>query len=157
MWYLSAGMKHGVSVFNVLTAAFCRKREDFSQPKIVWSRLMRLAKNDIQSFPRFASVPEGIVTLDSLCFFIGKDIEYLLDALNSEYASYYFFGSVATLDNGGFQMRQQYVENILIPPPGNSNLYEKFNFTDDEISFIKNTVLKRKHEILKDLARNNQT
>ena len=51
--------------------------EDFSQPKIVWSRLMRLAKNDIQSFPRFASVPEGIVTLDSLCFFIGKDIEYL--------------------------------------------------------------------------------
>ena len=27
MWDLSAGMKHGVSVFNVLTAAFCRKRD----------------------------------------------------------------------------------------------------------------------------------
>ncbi|MGN0867482.1 MAG: Eco57I restriction-modification methylase domain-containing protein [Oligosphaeraceae bacterium] len=152
------GVKNAGQTKACIAKEGCRENlGDFSQPKIVWSRLMRLAKNDIHSFPRFASVPEGIVTLDSLCFFTGKDIEYLLDTLNSEYASYYFFGSVATLDNGGFQMRQQYVEDILIPPPGNSNLYEKFNFTDDEIAFIKNTVLKRKNEILKDLARNNQT
>ena len=125
----------------------CAYMEDFSKQKIVWARLMRLTKRDIDSFPRFCIIPKEFVSLDSLCFFTGNNIEYLVDALNSEYAAYYFFNSVATLDNGGFQMRQQYVENILLPPICNKNIYESFEFTAEEIEYIKTNVNNRKKEI----------
>ncbi|WP_281679514.1 hypothetical protein [Synergistes jonesii] len=87
-------------------------------------------------------------------FFSGKQIELLLKVLNSEYAAYYFFNTVATLDNGGFQMRQQYVEEIPIPARiqtinDSSDVFKAFSFTPQEINFIKESIKQRKMEILK--------
>jgi len=129
--------------------------EDFSRPKIVWARLMRIAQSDIDAFPRFCHVPEGYYVVDSLCFFSGRDIEKIVLALNSEYATWYFFNNVATLDNGGFQMRQQYVEDIPLPDISylsnqsvDEQIYEKFAFNKEEISYIRRIIKDRKNEIL---------
>ena len=114
---------------------------------------MRLSKSDLNAFPRFCSVPEGFYVVDSLCFFSGSDIEILVQELNSEFASYYFFYSVATLDNGGFQMRQQYVEEIPLPRlktikgSVDEEIYKAFNFTEEEIQFIKISISNKKKEI----------
>ena len=116
-----------------------------------------MAKNDIDNFPRFSTADSGIYVVDSLCFFTGNDIDKLCIVLNSEYAAYYFFGNVAVLDNGGFQMRQQYVENIPIPDiseiVNEVDVYAAFGFTELEISYIKTVVAKRKNEIINGVDR----
>ena len=132
--------------------------DDFSKQKIVWSRLTRISKSDFSSFPRFALVDEGYYVLDSLCFFTGDNLQNLIHLLNSEFAAYYFFNSVAILDNGGLQMRQQYVEEIPLPQitknlDGLSQheidnaIYEAFDFTQDEIKYIKAFLCKMKNLI----------
>ena len=116
---------------------------------------MRLSKSDLTGFPRFCYVPEGFCVVDSLCFFTGADIKILLKELNSEFAAYYFFNTVATLDNGGFQMRQQYVEEIPLPKLRDSNteidideaIYKAFDFTPLEIKFIKTSISNKRKEI----------
>ena len=128
--------------------------EDFANSKVVWARLMRLSQSEINAFPRFCIAPAGILVVDSLCFFTGNDIERICAELNSEYATWYFFNNVATLDNGGFQMRQQYIENIPLPQIYESYenidtaIYNAFDFNMDEISYIRETIVKRKSEIL---------
>ena len=132
----------------------CAYLEDFFEQKVVWARLMRLTQADINSFPRFCVVPEGMFVVDSLCFFTGRNISTICAALNSEYATWYFFNNVATLDNGGFQMRQQYVEEIPFPicinTPNNIDkcIYEGFGFSKDEVKFIQDAIAKKKKEIL---------
>jgi eco57I restriction endonuclease len=126
--------------------------DDFNKQKVAWARLMRIAKNDPDSFPRFSLVEPEYYVLDSLCFFTGKNIEYLAQVLNSEYAAYYFFKNIAILDNGGMQMRQQYIETIPLPRDivnkGNCNIdksiYAAFEFNDEEQAFIKNYVQSKK-------------
>ncbi|EGC76294.1 Eco57I restriction-modification methylase domain-containing protein, partial [Treponema denticola] len=130
----------------------CAYMDDFNKPKVAWARLMRIAKNDPDSFPRFSLVEPEYYVLDSLCFFTGKNIEYLAQVLNSEYAAYYFFKNIAILDNGGMQMRQQYIETIPLPRDivnkGNCNIdksiYAAFEFNDEEQAFIKNYVQSKK-------------
>ena len=129
--------------------------EDFNKPKIVWARLMRITQSDIDAFPRFCFAPEGYLVVDSLCFFSGRDIEKILLVLNSEYATWYFFNNVATLDNGGFQMRQQYVEEIPLPDVTrlssanvDEQLYKLFGFSADEIEYVRTVIRERKEEIL---------
>ena len=129
--------------------------EDFYKPKIVWARLMRIAQSDIDAFPRFCYAPENYFVVDSLCFFSGKNIEQIVLALNSEYAAWYFFNNVATLDNGGFQMRQQYVEEIPLPDlcrltsdNTDKQIYEGFGFNDEEINYIRRVIKEKKEEIL---------
>ena len=114
---------------------------------------MRLSISDIDAFPRFAYVPERIMTVDSLCFFSGKELKQLVNILNSEYSTYYFFSNVATLDNGGFQMRQQYVENILLPRNlslihDDKDVYKCFEFNESEVQYIKAYIAQRKEEIV---------
>jgi len=89
--------------------------DDFSKQKIAWARLMRISKNDINDFPRFSLIPKEYYVVDSLCFFTGVDLLYLQGILNSEFAIYYFFNNIAILDDGGMQMRQQFVELMPIP------------------------------------------
>ena len=132
--------------------------DEFSKQKIVWSRLSRISKNDFEDFPRFSLVPEDYVMLDSLCFFTGSDLEILVHLLNSKYASYYFFNNVAILDNGGMQMRQQFVENI--PLPQNLKnidfskdisiddvIFKAFGFNSIEINYIDDFLKNKKIEI----------
>jgi hypothetical protein len=119
--------------------------------KIVWARLMRISKSEDLSFPRFSLVPNGIFTTDSLCFIIGNNLDYLLHLLNSKIAAYYFFNNIAILDNGGMQMRQQYIENFPIPIANkhtelNDELFfSLYGFDNKEISYI-NKFLKEKYE-----------
>lgn len=125
--------------------------DDFSKPKIAWARLMRITKRDVNDFPRFALIPEGIFTVDSLCFFSGNEIERICFILNSEYAAYYFLKNIVALDNGGLQMRQQYIEEMPLPMVSDNSdesIYSTFGFTDDEILFISNYIKSRKEEIL---------
>ena len=129
----------------------CAYMDDFSKRKITWARLMRLSPKDLDAFPRFCLVPEDFYTVDSLCFFTGQNLEQLIHVLNSEYAAYYFFNNVATLDNGGFQMRQQYVEQILLPPYVTKDVFSAFSFSEDEINYIRDVVRIRKNEIAKEL------
>ncbi len=101
--------------------------EDFSKQKIVWARLMRISKKEKDSFPRFSIVPPDIYTLDSLCFIIGNNLDFLISILNSKIASYYFFNNIAILDNGGLQMRQQYIEKFQIPNINKIDQLNKFS------------------------------
>lgn len=115
---------------------------------------MRLSQSEINAFPRFCVAPTGVFVVDSLCFFTGNDIESICAELNSEYATWYFFNSVATLDNGGFQMRQQYIDNIPLPRICESYedidnaIYNTFGFNMNEILYIREAIAKRKSEIL---------
>ena len=132
--------------------------DDFSKQKIVWARLSRISKNDFYDFPRFSLVNSNYFVVDSLCFFTGNNLDKLVHMLNSEFSAYYFFNTVAILDTGGMQMRQQYVENIPLPvnisfedksdyESINLSIYEAFNFTEDEITYIKDYLKEKKEEI----------
>ena len=126
--------------------------DDFFKPKIVWARLMRISKSEIDSFPRFSKADAGYFVVDSLCFFTGKDIDKLCTFLNSSLATYYYLKNIAILDNGGMQMRQQYIEEIPCPPiesiEDDISIYNLFGFTREEIDFIINFIEIRKNEIL---------
>jgi len=133
------------------------KEGDFLKPKIVWSRLMRISKSEADSFPRFCSAEAGIYVVDSLCFLTGKNIDELCKILNSTYAAYYFFRNIAILDDGGMQMRQQYVEEIPIPQCitakgeiiDDNEIFDAFSFTESEREFISRYVRDRYNEITK--------
>lgn len=142
-------------------ASFCRKKQrlthigDFLKPKIVWARLMRISKGDVDSFPRFAEVGAGSLVVDSLCFFTGKHTASLCKLLNSKVAAYYFFRSIAILDNGGMQMRQQYVEQIPLPlclqhskDLTDADIYKAYGFTTEETDFIEDFIEAKKQDIL---------
>ena len=89
--------------------------DEFSKQKIVWARLMRISKTACDDFPRFAVIDEDYVVQDSLCFITGYRLPVLCAILNSDLAIYYYFSQIASLDEGGLQMRQQYIELFPIP------------------------------------------
>lgn len=129
--------------------------DEFNKPKICWARLMRISKNDVDAFPRFAEAATGIFVVDSLCFFTGDCIKQLCTLLNSKFAAYYFYHNIAILDNGGMQMRQQYVEQIPLPLTlknidniSDDDIYNAFSFTEDEVTFIDNYLEEKKREIM---------
>ena len=126
----------------------------FNQPKIVWPRLTRISRRDKgTTFPRFALIEEPIYTMDSLCILIGPALGFLISVLNSVYAAYWFFNNVSILDNGGLQMRQQFIENLPIPKDfatskpktavSDLEIYNAFHLTDEEQMIIANNVAKR--------------
>jgi hypothetical protein len=134
---------------------------------------MRISKTNSNDFPRFSLLPENTFVIDSLCFFTGKDMLFLQGVLNSEFAKYYFFNNIAILDNGGMQMRQQYVELMPIPPVSekikneivenvkitsskynidienktNDFVYSAFGLNNEEIEFIRENIKKKINDI----------
>lgn len=139
----------GDTPYNLRNCAYI---DDFFKPKIVWARLMRISKSEIDSFPRFSKADAGFFVVDSLCFFTGENIDKLCTFLNSSLATYYYLKNIAILDNGGMQMRQQYIEEIPCPKfdyiTDDNSIYNLFGFTVDEIGFIENYIKMRKKEIL---------
>ena len=134
--------------------------DDFARPKVVWPRLMRISKSEADTFPRFCCASKDTLVADSLCFITGKHLEELCRILNSTYAAYFFLKSVAVLDNGGLQMRQQYVEEIPIPLSlksskniEDSDIYDAFSFTDSERNFIVGYARDNLNEIIKSSCR----
>jgi hypothetical protein len=160
----------GVSPYNLRSCAYM---DDFYEHKIVWARLMRISKDNFANFPRFAMADKDMFVADSLCFITGKDLTYLLIFLNSEFAMYYFLNNIAILDNGGMQMRQQYVELMPIPTAVqnkdiiikkskllsdtysskrndelNDFVYEMYGLSNYEKETIKSFLKDKKHEVL---------
>ena len=105
------------------------------------------------TFPRFALINEPMYTIDSLCIMTGLSLTFLISVLNSVYAAYWFFNNVPILDNGGLQMRQQFIENIPIPkeflrstPKGaisDTSLCNAFHFTTVEQTLIAEKVAEK--------------
>ena len=149
---ISIRADQGDTPYNLRNCAYL---EDFMKTAVVWARLTRISKKDIDDFPRFCHVEAGMFVADSLCFFTGVNTELLCRMLNSTYAAYYFFRNVPILDNGGLQMRQQFVEQIPFPRSlkdvsvyREDTLYKAFNFTKKEIDFIQEFVCVHKKEIV---------
>ena len=94
----------------------------------------------------------GVIEDGGLLSAYGTSANRVCFVLNSEYAAYYFLSNVAVLDKGGFRMFKQYVENIPIPDISKidceEDVYTAFGFSDDEITFIKSVVARRKEEIV---------
>jgi len=119
----------------------CAYYDAFEKEKIAWSRLMRIHKKEMRSFPRFVLLDKGVYTTDSVCIITGKALHFFIGVLNSRFAEYFFSRNIAILDNGGMQMRQQYVENIPIPKITERNIALKAEIEH----LVKQVIEKRKN------------
>lgn len=148
---LSKRSDKGATLYNLRDCAYWSL---FAQPKIIWPRLTRISRQGGETtFPRFALINEPMYTIDSLCIMTGLSLTFLISVLNSVYAAYWFFNNVPILDNGGLQMRQQFIENIPIPkeflrstPKGaisDTSLCNAFHFTTVEQTLIAEKVAEK--------------
>ncbi len=91
--------------------------DDFAKPKIVWAETMRIHRDDVLNFPRFALATDQIYT-DKTCF-IGTgesdELKLVLGILNSKVGRYQLGSLVSKMDDGGWLMQKIYIEKILIP------------------------------------------
>jgi len=91
--------------------------DDFAKPKIVWAETMRIHREDVSNFPRFALATNQVYT-DKTCF-IGTgesdDLKLVLGILNSKVGRYQLGALVSKMDDGGWLMQKIYIERILIP------------------------------------------
>ena len=134
----------------------CAYMDDFSKPKIMYAEIMRITKVDVNDYPRFCLIKEPIYSNNSIHFFTGNNLDSLVCLLNSEYATWWFFNTVAVLDAGGMQMRKIFVENIPLPKLINNitrknveeMIYQAFKFSKSEVTYIQNVIRKKQSEIL---------
>ena len=91
--------------------------DDFAKPKIVWAETMRIHRDDVSNFPRFAMATDVIYT-DKTCFIgTGKSekLKVVLGILNSKVGRYQLGSLVSKMDDGGWLMQKIYIEKVLIP------------------------------------------
>jgi len=92
----------------------CAYMEDFSKPKLLWAETMRIRKNVVERFPRFAYTEASLYT-DKTCFFAsGKNLKAILAVLNSSIGRYQCSLTVSMLDDGGYLMQKIYIEQLKI-------------------------------------------
>lgn len=119
--------------------------------KIVWPDIMPINKKK-EAFPCFTIVEKGIYVVNTVYFLTSDKLEKILYILNSDYAVWYYLNNMQSLGKSGFRMFKQYVENIPIPDISKidceEDVYTAFGFSDEEITFIKSVVAKRKNEIV---------
>lgn len=80
--------------------------EDFSKPKILWKR--------VGSILRFSYNENGAFGLDSTCFSIGNDIEYICCVLNSP-MGHYLLKDAPKTGTGDLLVSVQAIEPLQIP------------------------------------------
>lgn len=103
----------------------CDYYPEFEKEKVVWQRVT-------QRFS-FCYVPAGLYILDSMAFFTGDNIKYLLGLLNSKLIDWYVKTYVHQYADTGFLLSNQYVERIIVPPitPQNQHIVQQIeNFVD---------------------------
>ena len=119
----------------------CAYLEDFFKPKVMWKR--------IGSIIRFSYSDNNIFGLDSTCFAIGRNIEYLCCILNSP-MGHYLLKDAPKTGTGDLLVSVQAVDPIRIPiiTEEQNKLFSnllinliKNNF-DSEIEEINNTIFK---------------
>ena len=81
--------------------------QDFDKPKIVWKR--------VGSIIRFSYDEDKTLSLDSTCFAIGKDLEFLCGVLNSKMGNHMLQDSPKT-GTGDLLISVQAVKPLRIPP-----------------------------------------
>ena len=84
----------------------CAYLEDFYQPKIIWKR--------IGSILRFCYNDNGAVGLDSTCFAIGENIEFVCCVLNSP-MGHYLLKDAPKTGTGDLLISVQAIEPIKLP------------------------------------------
>jgi len=84
----------------------CAYMEDFAQPKVIWKR--------IGSSLRFSYDCNGCFGLDSTCFAIGENIEFICCVLNSAMGSYMLRNAPKT-GTGDLLISVQAIEPIMLP------------------------------------------
>ena len=137
----------------------CVYTDDFSKQKIVWG--------EISDKPKFALDTCGEYTISNTAFMLtGDHLEYLVAILNSEYSQYCFSRISTTTGEGTVRWLKYKIETLPIPPLNriaektilnylsgleieqtvndsiNQIIYNMFNFTDEEIRYIKENALK---------------
>jgi hypothetical protein len=142
---ISVRTDKGVTPYNLRNCAYM---DDFSKQKIVWADIMRITKSESDKFPRFALIKHEFVLSNTAYFLVGTDIEWLLDVLNSEIASYFFLSLVSTFDNGGLRMFRQFIEEFPVPKKNVSlSLPDIYGFSSNEKKYISDFVKRRIAEI----------
>ena len=140
--------------------------DDFAKPKIVWAETMRIHREDVSNFPRFALATNQVYT-DKTCF-IGTgesdELKLVLGILNSKVGRYQLGALVSKMDDGGWLMQKIYIEKFLIPRTSQKHrkrivsfvdsilnskvkctaeydldncIYDVYGFSDDEIRHIE--------------------
>ena len=111
---ISSRSDKGDTPYNLRSCAYM---DDFSKPKIVWAETMRIHREDVSNFPRFALATNQVYT-DKTCF-IGTgepdELKLVLGILNSKVGRYQLGALVSKMDDGGWLMQKIYIERILIP------------------------------------------
>ena len=135
----------GDTVYNLRNCAYM---DNFSRPKIVWKR--------IGSKMRFCIDYSKMLSLDSTCFLVGGNLDFLNCFFNSKIGSYMLQGSPTT-GTGDLLISVQAINPLCVPIPNegqnkvfsdlssrivggdsaaiveaNNFLYEMFGFTKDE-------------------------
>lgn len=84
----------------------CAYSDDFLQPKIVWKR--------VGSILRFSYDKAGLLSLDSTCFAVGKDIEFICCVLNSP-MGHFLLKDAPQTGTGDLLVSVQAVEPLMLP------------------------------------------
>jgi len=104
---------------------------EFEKEKVVWQR--------ITQEPTFCLVGSNIFTLDSMAFFTGNNLKYIMAILNSKLIYKYVEMIVHQYGFTGFRLSNQYVEIMPIPPitPSNQSIVQQIEELVDKIISAK--------------------
>lgn len=118
----------GDTLYNLRNCAYM---EDFSRQKIMYS--------DITERLSFCLVKDEAYCNNTVYFIVSEteNLEYLLSFLNSNLIDWYYKTLSVQLGTAAVRMFSIYVLNIPIPKNSTENIYEAYNLTKEEISFIE--------------------
>jgi adenine-specific DNA-methyltransferase len=91
----------------------CAYYPEFEKEKVVWQR--------ITQEPTFCLVEPNVFILDSMAFFTGKNLKFIMTLLNSKLIYKYVEMIVHQYGFTGFRLSNQYVEIMPLPPITASN------------------------------------
>lgn len=109
--------------------------EDFDKPKIVWKR--------VGSILRFCYNENGALGLDSTCFAIGENIEFVCCVLNSA-MGHFLLKDAPKTGTGDLLISVQAVEPIKIPP---INSMQNLRFKEALKGLVQGNSETQEHEI----------
>jgi len=100
---------------------------EFEKEKVVWQR--------ITQEPTFCLVKPNVFVLDSMAFFTGSNLKYIMALLNSKIIYHYVKMIVHQYGFTGFRLSNQYVEVMPLPPitPSNEPIAKQIEALVDKI------------------------
>ncbi len=104
---------------------------EFEKEKVVWQR--------ITQEPTFCLVEPSVFILDSMAFFTGKNLKFIMALLNSKLIYKYVEMIVHQYGFTGFRLSNQYVEIMPLPPitASNQHIVNQIETLVDKILAVK--------------------